>query len=157
MKINLRSLKVASHMARNRHQHIPLCLKEKKEKMSPSNYQVYKLCTNLKDKKSAVSLLTVGIYKVGVLEEWLHFTDAISQVVKGQDITDLDAVYIMVKILLCGDALQVFQNEEVVQKERDCPSFTKYLAAVTEHIFPMKAYKVKKKYIWNICKPLRMC
>eukprot|EP00957_Ditylum_brightwellii_P066827 5071331-Ditylum_brightwellii.AAC.1 len=25
-----------------------------------------------------------------------------------------------------------------------------------EHIFPKKAYKTQKKYIWNICKPLRL-
>eukprot|EP00957_Ditylum_brightwellii_P067965 5160159-Ditylum_brightwellii.AAC.1 len=24
-----------------------------------------------------------------------------------------------------------------------------------EHVFPKKAYKMQKKHIWNICKPLR--
>eukprot|EP00957_Ditylum_brightwellii_P083289 6332810-Ditylum_brightwellii.AAC.1 len=145
IKIDLRSLKVTNHTSRNRPLHIPFYVLKKKEKVSPSDYQVYKLCTNPKDKKSVVFSLMVGIYKVGTPEEWLQFIDVISQVIKGQCITDLDVAYTLVKGLLCGDTLHVFQNEEVVQKERDSPAFTKYLAAVTEHIFPTKAYKVQKK------------
>eukprot|EP00957_Ditylum_brightwellii_P137749 10501302-Ditylum_brightwellii.AAC.1 len=90
--------------------------------LSPSDYQVYKLCANPKDKKSVMNLLTVGIYKSSM---W--------------------------------DALQVFQNKEVSHKERNGQSFTECLVAVTKNIFPIKAYKVQKKYIQNICKPLRMC
>eukprot|EP00957_Ditylum_brightwellii_P198830 15155452-Ditylum_brightwellii.AAC.1 len=58
--------------------------------------------------------LTVGIYEVGIPEEWLQLMDTIAQVIKGQDIMDLDAVYTLVKSLLHGDALQVFQNEETL-------------------------------------------
>eukprot|EP00957_Ditylum_brightwellii_P046085 3496422-Ditylum_brightwellii.AAC.1 len=82
--------------------------------------------------------------------------DAITQVIKGQDIQDGDAVCLLVKILLKGDALQVFKNEESSQETKDNPAFTKCLAAVTEHLFPKKAYKKQKKYIWNICKLLVM-
>eukprot|EP00957_Ditylum_brightwellii_P076655 5826942-Ditylum_brightwellii.AAC.1 len=82
--------------------------------------------------------------------------DAILQVIKGQDIQDLEAAYTMVKSLLRGDALQVFQNKEANQEIRDGPAFTKCLVAVTEHMFPKKVYKIHKKYIWNIRKPLRL-
>eukprot|EP00957_Ditylum_brightwellii_P160011 12180333-Ditylum_brightwellii.AAC.1 len=64
--------------------------------------------------------------------------DAITQVIKGQDIQDGDTMYLLVKSLLKGDALQVFKNKEVGQDVKDGPNFTKYLAAVTEHIFPKK-------------------
>eukprot|EP00957_Ditylum_brightwellii_P128017 9763341-Ditylum_brightwellii.AAC.1 len=80
--------------------------------------------------------------------------DAIAQVIKGQDIKDRDAAYLLVKSLLKGDALQVFKNEETSQEIKDSLAFTKYLAAVTEHVFPKKAYNMQKKYIWNIRKPL---
>eukprot|EP00957_Ditylum_brightwellii_P039590 2994919-Ditylum_brightwellii.AAC.1 len=80
--------------------------------------------------------------------------DAIAQVIKEQDIQDGDAAYLLVKSLLKGDTLQVFKNEEASQEIKVVPAFTKCLAAVTEHVFPKKAYKIQKKYIWNIHKPL---
>eukprot|EP00957_Ditylum_brightwellii_P092828 7067662-Ditylum_brightwellii.AAC.1 len=82
--------------------------------------------------------------------------DAITQVIKGQDIQEGDAAYLLVKSLLRGDALQVFKNKETSQDVKDGPNFTKCLAAVTEHIFPKKAYKTQKKSMRNICKPLRL-
>eukprot|EP00957_Ditylum_brightwellii_P181156 13798849-Ditylum_brightwellii.AAC.1 len=59
--------------------------------------------------------------------------DAITQVIKGQDIQYGDAAYLLVKSLPRGDAPQVFKNEEASQDVKDSPAFTKYLAAVTEH------------------------
>eukprot|EP00957_Ditylum_brightwellii_P002791 214921-Ditylum_brightwellii.AAC.1 len=80
--------------------------------------------------------------------------DAIIQAIKGQNIQDGDAAYSLVKSLLKGDALQVFKNEEATQETKNILVFTKCLAAVTEHVFPKKTYKMQKKYIWNIRKPL---
>eukprot|EP00957_Ditylum_brightwellii_P170820 13001815-Ditylum_brightwellii.AAC.1 len=82
--------------------------------------------------------------------------DAITQVIKGQDIQDGDTAYSLVMSLLRGDTLKVFKNKEASQDVKDGPHFTKCLAAVTEHIFPKKAYKTQKKYIWNIHSPLRL-
>eukprot|EP00957_Ditylum_brightwellii_P070234 5335581-Ditylum_brightwellii.AAC.1 len=73
--------------------------------------------------------------------------EAIPQVIKGHDIQDRDVVYSLVKSLLKGDALQVFKNKEAIQEIKDDPAFTKCLAAVNEHVFPKKAYKMQKKYI----------
>eukprot|EP00957_Ditylum_brightwellii_P200124 15256379-Ditylum_brightwellii.AAC.1 len=78
------------------------------------------------------------------------------QVIKRQDIQDGDAAYSLVKSLPKSDALQVFKNIEENKEVKDGPAFTKCLTAVTEHIFPRKAYKMQKKYIWNICKSLRL-
>eukprot|EP00957_Ditylum_brightwellii_P083212 6326727-Ditylum_brightwellii.AAC.1 len=74
---------------------------------------------------------------------------------KGQVIQDSKATYTLVKSLLMGYTLQVFQNKEANQKERDNSAFTKCFGAVTEHIFPKKAYKTQKKYIQNNHEPLR--
>eukprot|EP00957_Ditylum_brightwellii_P175265 13342961-Ditylum_brightwellii.AAC.2 len=73
--------------------------------------------------------------------------EAIMQVIKGQDIQDGDTAYLLVKSLLKGDALQVFQNEEASQEVKYNLAFSKCLAAVTEHVFPKKAYKTQKKNI----------
>eukprot|EP00957_Ditylum_brightwellii_P140388 10696586-Ditylum_brightwellii.AAC.1 len=82
--------------------------------------------------------------------------EAITQVIKGQDVLDGNAAYLFVKSLLKGDALQVFQNEEESPEIKDGPAFTKFFAAVTEHVLHKKAYKTQKKYILNIPKPLRL-
>eukprot|EP00957_Ditylum_brightwellii_P148088 11275040-Ditylum_brightwellii.AAC.1 len=80
--------------------------------------------------------------------------EAVTQVIKGQNMQDGHAAYLLVKSLLKGDALQVFKNKEASHEIKDGPSFTKCLAAVTGQLFPKKAYKTQKKYIRNICKPL---
>eukprot|EP00957_Ditylum_brightwellii_P191527 14581944-Ditylum_brightwellii.AAC.1 len=72
------------------------------KKLSPLDYQRYKLCTNPKDDKSAVYNLVVKYYKVRTPEKWLQLMDAITQVIKGQG----HAAYLLVKSLLRGDALQ---------------------------------------------------
>eukprot|EP00957_Ditylum_brightwellii_P040095 3034569-Ditylum_brightwellii.AAC.1 len=64
--------------------------------------------------------------------------EAIAQVIKGQDIQDGDAAYLLVKSLLKGDVLQVFQKEEESQEVKDGLVFTKCLVAVTKHTFPKK-------------------
>eukprot|EP00957_Ditylum_brightwellii_P177441 13515629-Ditylum_brightwellii.AAC.1 len=76
--------------------------------------------------------------------------EAITQVIKDQDIQDRDAAYSLVKSLLKGDTLEVFKNKETSQEIKDGLVITKFLAAVTEHMFPKKAYKTQKKYIQNI-------
>eukprot|EP00957_Ditylum_brightwellii_P016782 1263324-Ditylum_brightwellii.AAC.1 len=64
--------------------------------------------------------------------------EAIAQVIKGQDIHDGDAACSLVKSLLKGDAVQVFQNEEASQEVKDGLAFTKCLSAITKYVFPKK-------------------
>eukprot|EP00957_Ditylum_brightwellii_P031752 2408074-Ditylum_brightwellii.AAC.1 len=77
-------------------------MSDSEKKLSPLDYQTYKLRTNPKDEKLAVCNLVVKYHKVGTPEEWLEFMEAIVQVIKGQDIQDGDAVYSLVKSLLKG-------------------------------------------------------
>eukprot|EP00957_Ditylum_brightwellii_P183267 13960095-Ditylum_brightwellii.AAC.1 len=154
MKIDHKNLKFANHNQGNKPPPILFYMPDKKKKLSPLDYQTYKLRTNPKDEKSVVYNLVVKCYKVGTPEEWLQFMDTVTQVIKGQDIQDGDTAYSLVKSLLKGDALQVFKNKEARQENKDGLVFTKCLAAVTEQVFPKKANKTQKKYIWNIRKPL---
>eukprot|EP00957_Ditylum_brightwellii_P121853 9292427-Ditylum_brightwellii.AAC.1 len=117
MKIDIRSLKFVNCLARNRASPILFYVPEKKEMLNPLDYQ----------------LLTVKYYKVGTPVEWLQFIDAISQVIKWQDIQDSKATYTLVRSLLKGVALQVFQKKVANKVERDGPSFMMYLGAITEH------------------------
>eukprot|EP00957_Ditylum_brightwellii_P040061 3031607-Ditylum_brightwellii.AAC.1 len=105
MKIDHKSLEFANCNFRNKPPPIPLYVPDNKKKLSPLDYQTYKLWTNPKDEKSTVYNLVVKYYEVGTPKEWLQFMDDIMQVIKGQDIQDRDAVYLLVKSLLKGDAL----------------------------------------------------
>eukprot|EP00957_Ditylum_brightwellii_P125955 9602335-Ditylum_brightwellii.AAC.1 len=108
---------------------------EKKSKLNPLDCQVYKLCTNLKNEKYVIYSLMVF---------------------KGQDIMDCEATYILVRSLLLGDDLDASKNKEQKHTEKSSLAFMTFLNAVTEQIFPTKAYKMQKKYIHNIYKHLMM-
>eukprot|EP00957_Ditylum_brightwellii_P161222 12275141-Ditylum_brightwellii.AAC.1 len=86
MKINNKSLKFANQNIGNKPLPIPFYVLDSEKKLSPLDYQTYKQRTNPKDKKLAVYNLVVKYYKVGTPEEWLQFMEAITQVIKVQDI-----------------------------------------------------------------------
>eukprot|EP00957_Ditylum_brightwellii_P052895 4010421-Ditylum_brightwellii.AAC.1 len=69
MKINAKCLEFAKGLVGNRLPPILFYVLDKKEKISPSGYQTYKLQTNLKDNKLAVYLLMIKYYEVGAPEE----------------------------------------------------------------------------------------
>eukprot|EP00957_Ditylum_brightwellii_P017214 1297643-Ditylum_brightwellii.AAC.1 len=79
MKISEKSLEFANRNQGGKPLPIPFYVKDSSKKLSPLDYQIYKLCTNPKDEKSAVYNLPVPYYKVGTPEEWLQFVDAITQ------------------------------------------------------------------------------
>eukprot|EP00957_Ditylum_brightwellii_P110119 8398834-Ditylum_brightwellii.AAC.1 len=95
MKIDHKSLEFANHNFGNKPPPIPFYMPDNEKKLSPSDYQTYKLRTNLEDKKSAVYNLVVKYYEVGTPGEWLQFMDAIMQVIKGQGIYDRDTAYLL--------------------------------------------------------------
>eukprot|EP00957_Ditylum_brightwellii_P201716 15326888-Ditylum_brightwellii.AAC.1 len=112
MKIDNKSLEFANQNIGNKPLPILFYMSDSEKKLSPLDYQTYKLRTNSKDKKLAVYNLVAKYYKVRTPEEWLQFMKAIMQVIKGQGIQDGDTAYSLVKSLLKGNALQVFQNKE---------------------------------------------
>eukprot|EP00957_Ditylum_brightwellii_P092022 7005714-Ditylum_brightwellii.AAC.1 len=95
MKIDNKSLEFANQNIGNKPSPIPFSVPDSEKKLSPLDYQTYKLRTNPKDKKLTVYSLVVKYYKVGTSEEWLQFMEAIVHVIKGQDIQDGDAVYLL--------------------------------------------------------------
>eukprot|EP00957_Ditylum_brightwellii_P097766 7445373-Ditylum_brightwellii.AAC.2 len=71
MKIDHKSLKFANQYVGNKPPPIPFYVPDNKKKLSPLDYQTYKLWANPKDKKFVVYNLVVKHYKVGTPEEWL--------------------------------------------------------------------------------------
>eukprot|EP00957_Ditylum_brightwellii_P166655 12687046-Ditylum_brightwellii.AAC.1 len=79
MKISKKSLKFANRNQGSKPPPIPFYVKDDSKKLSPWDYQTYKIRTNPKDEKSTVYNLVVAYYKVGTPEEWLQFVNAITQ------------------------------------------------------------------------------
>eukprot|EP00957_Ditylum_brightwellii_P137908 10514059-Ditylum_brightwellii.AAC.1 len=79
MKISEKSLEFANCNQGSKPLPILFYMKDDLKKLSPSDYQTYKLHTNPKDEKSAVYNLVVKYYEVGTPEEWLQFVEAIAQ------------------------------------------------------------------------------
>eukprot|EP00957_Ditylum_brightwellii_P166680 12688385-Ditylum_brightwellii.AAC.2 len=71
MKISKKSLEFANPNQGNKHLPILFYVADDAKKLTPSDYQTYKLRTNLKNEKSAVYNLVVKYYKVRTPEEWL--------------------------------------------------------------------------------------
>eukprot|EP00957_Ditylum_brightwellii_P130004 9915156-Ditylum_brightwellii.AAC.1 len=71
MKIDHKSFKFTNRNVGNKPLPIPFYVPDNEKKLSPSNYQTYKLRANPKDEKFAVYHLVVKYYKVGTPEEWL--------------------------------------------------------------------------------------
>eukprot|EP00957_Ditylum_brightwellii_P067340 5110952-Ditylum_brightwellii.AAC.1 len=68
MKIDHKSLKFANRNQGNKPLPILFYVPDNKKKLSPSDYQTYKLRTNPKDEQSVVYNLVVKYYKVGTPE-----------------------------------------------------------------------------------------
>eukprot|EP00957_Ditylum_brightwellii_P176079 13407616-Ditylum_brightwellii.AAC.1 len=79
MKINAKSLEFANRSVRNKPLPIPFYVPDSDKKLSPLDYQTYKLRTNPNYEKLVVYNLVVKSYKVGTPEEWLQFMEAIMQ------------------------------------------------------------------------------
>eukprot|EP00957_Ditylum_brightwellii_P190539 14503867-Ditylum_brightwellii.AAC.1 len=79
MKIDHKNLEFANCNQGNKPPPILFYVPDNKKKLSPSDYQTYKLRTKPKDEKSMVYNLVVKYYEVGTPEEWLQFMDAITQ------------------------------------------------------------------------------
>eukprot|EP00957_Ditylum_brightwellii_P171783 13077060-Ditylum_brightwellii.AAC.1 len=144
MKLAFGNLDKTTQVKASKKTLIPFMASKKKSNLSTSDYQTYKLQNSPKDDKSQVHLLKVRIYKVGTPKKRLQFIEGIKWGIKGQEIIDDDTAYTLVKSLLHRDSLQNFQNKEKKHTTQSSEGFTSCLNAVTEHVFPTKAYKMQK-------------
>eukprot|EP00957_Ditylum_brightwellii_P067755 5142686-Ditylum_brightwellii.AAC.1 len=77
--MDAKSPEFANRLVGNKPVLISLYVLNSDKKLSPLDYQTYKLRTNPKDEKLVMYNLVAKYYKVGTLEEWLQFMEAITQ------------------------------------------------------------------------------
>eukprot|EP00957_Ditylum_brightwellii_P060863 4620237-Ditylum_brightwellii.AAC.1 len=83
--------------------------------------RTYKLCTQLEEENSPVK-----------------------QVLRGQNVGNMDTTYTLVQDLLRVNALTTFNNKQAIFKEQMADNLQYCLNAVTVQVFPNKAYKLQK-------------
>ena len=115
--------------------------------LEKGQYHTYKLRTVPTDTASPVYELTVPFFSSGTAEEWIKFRRGVAAVLAGKNVTTGPASYALVKTLLKGDALTVFQTAEVTFGNQTLVNFQSCLNEVTTHVFPEKAGQLQKRYL----------
>eukprot|EP00957_Ditylum_brightwellii_P098801 7526850-Ditylum_brightwellii.AAC.1 len=110
--------------------------------------RMHKLCMQPEEDKSSVNLLTIEVFELGSPKEWFVFKKQMKQVLKGQNMADIDAAYTLVQNLLRGKALTAFNNKQATFKDQQTPENHKHcLNAMAVQVIPNKAYTPQKQYI----------
>eukprot|EP00957_Ditylum_brightwellii_P093067 7086313-Ditylum_brightwellii.AAC.1 len=110
-------------------------------------FHTYKLRTTPTDATSPIYKLSVPFFDEGTPEKWIKFQRGLAAVLKGQNMTQGPASYVVVKTLLKGDALTVFEQAEIAQGNQTVPHFNKCLNDIAEHVFPEKVGQIQKHYM----------
>lgn len=126
--------------------------KEAKKTMEKGHYQAYKLRTLPADPDSPVYEIQVAHFESGTPEEWLKFMSNIDQVFAGQDVTTGPPQYSIVRSLLKGDALTVFNTNAATLRSETVSNLKDCLSALTTHIFPVSALQIQKRYMRRLLK-----
>ena len=112
--------------------------------LEKGKYHTYKLRTTPADPTSPIYELAVPFFDEGTPEEWIKFRRGLSAVLKGQNVTLGPACYTVVKTLLKGDALTVFEQAEIARGTQTVPHFNECLDDVAKHVFLKKAGQIQK-------------
>eukprot|EP00957_Ditylum_brightwellii_P035131 2663912-Ditylum_brightwellii.AAC.1 len=106
-----------------------------------------KLYMQLEEDNFPVYSLTKEGFELGSPKDWLIFKKQVKQVLKGQNMGNMDNICTLVQDLLKGDALTVFNNEQATFEEQMSDNLDHCLNSVIVQVFPNKAYKLQKWYI----------
>eukprot|EP00957_Ditylum_brightwellii_P148069 11273540-Ditylum_brightwellii.AAC.3 len=77
-----------------------------------TDHQIHTLCTQPEEENSPVYSLTIEFFELVSPKELLVFKNQVKQVLKGQNIKDMDAAYTLVRDLLRVNALAAFNNNQ---------------------------------------------
>ena len=121
-------------------------------------------CVNLKchvvpaDTNSNTYEIHVPYFGTGSPEEWLIFLDRLWKGITGQNASTGPARFEQCERSLKGDALMVYRLKVADINARTNAEFENVLSSMTEHIFPVHAYREQKRYMrYNLKKPTDVC
>ena len=115
--------------------------------LKKNEYLVMKLRSDPTDPASQTYDLTIKYFSTGTPEEWLIFRRDVSRVLVGQNITTGPAQYAMIRWLIVGDTLAVFNAAATKRGAESTDNFKLCLRDVTTHVFPQRALNRQKRYM----------
>eukprot|EP00957_Ditylum_brightwellii_P073259 5568424-Ditylum_brightwellii.AAC.1 len=96
-------------------------------------FRAYKPRTTPADATSPIYELSIPFFDSGTPEEWIKFQHGLAAVLKGQNVTQCPASYVVAKTLLKGEALTVFEQSEIAHRNQTVPHFKLCLDDVAKH------------------------
>ena len=129
---------------------------EKVERKTPQKGDAteFKLYTRPDDESSQTYTVEVRHFSSGSPENWLETLDDIHRILRGSRITTADASVAIVRAVLKGEALRIFESGVTINGTSDMNAFDKCLQNVTTHLFPPRALVRQKRYLrWYARKP----
>jgi hypothetical protein len=91
------------------------------------------------NENSSTYELTVLFFCSGTLEELLLFIKSLKKVIVGQAIMSGPNQYALVRCLLQGNVLAMFENAATAQTSKTIATFKECLEELKKHIFPQHA------------------
>ena len=117
------------------------------KELKKQEYLTMKLRSDPADANSQTYDLTIQFFKTGTPEEWLLFQQDLNWVLTGQNITTGPQKFTMIRRLITGDTLAVFNNAAQEHGNETNQTFLRCLQDVTTHIFPQRALAFQKRYM----------
>ena len=99
------------------------------------------------DPNSNTYEIHVPYFGTGSPEEWLIFLDRLWKCITGQNASTGPARFEQCERSLKGDALMVYRLKVADINARTNAEFENVLISMTEHIFPVHAYREQKRYM----------
>eukprot|EP00957_Ditylum_brightwellii_P186123 14170428-Ditylum_brightwellii.AAC.1 len=96
-------------------------------------FHTYKLCTSFTDATSPTYDFSIAFFDEGTPEEWIIFQRRLQAVLKGQNVMQGPPSYTVVKTLLKGDTLIVFEQAEITHGNQTVPHFKLCLEDTAKH------------------------
>ena len=153
MKVNYNAWHVAMQQPP-----IPLKpLRNEVDTQDKNSYLTVELRYTPTDPDSRVYKKNVQYFKNGTPKQYIEFRADVTKIIVGQAITTGPAQYAMVRTLLRGDALRVFDNRATLQGAENVANLKLVLNQLGQHVFPMRALVKQKRHMRRfITKPARM-
>ena len=144
MKVSTPSTKSSS-----RRQIVPIVSLQRPEKkeLVKGDYATLKCKTSPSLPNSATYELPIPYFKNGSPEDFLKWKRNVEKAISGQGATDGPGKYTLTRRLLDGDALTAFNLKAEEFPSETNNNFLLVVEALTEHVFPIKALQIQKRYM----------
>ena len=124
----------------------PISLMKEEKAYAKGQYTTIKCKTNQADANSPTREIQIPYFKTGTPEELLDFWAKVKEVIMGQNM-DPPAQFGLVRSLLKGDALTVWENRNFFHGEETEENFLQTYKDLSAHVFPKRAIQVQKCYL----------